>query len=261
MLRDSGLSVGIIVTTYNNIEALRLVIQSIHQQTRLPQEIIIADDGSNAVLSDYVGDLNELIPIKHCWLPDIDFRAARSRNLAIMKTSSKYLIFIDGDCWLPPDFIKSHLSLASPNKIIAGGRSLLTKAKTDALLREYNFSIIQEELRKLKFRRLYLGPLRDKVFNSWRNVRSCNLGIFRDAVFETAGFDESFIGWGKEDSDFILRCLNRGMLIRNGRFATSVIHLWHESSSKFKLSRNLKLLENTLENHSINPTRSSLSFL
>ena len=39
--------VSVIITTYNRPDALLLVLQSIKRQTKLPEEVIIADDGSN----------------------------------------------------------------------------------------------------------------------------------------------------------------------------------------------------------------------
>ena len=39
--------VSLIITTYNRPDALSIVLESVKKQTRLPDEIIIADDGSN----------------------------------------------------------------------------------------------------------------------------------------------------------------------------------------------------------------------
>jgi predicted glycosyltransferase involved in capsule biosynthesis len=46
------------------------------------------------------------------------------------------------------------------------------------------------------------------------------------------GFDESFVGWGHEDADFVLRLHNAGITRKNGYCATEVFHLWHRESSR-----------------------------
>ena len=42
-----GITISLIIATYNWPEALRLCLDSILRQTILPSEIIIADDGSD----------------------------------------------------------------------------------------------------------------------------------------------------------------------------------------------------------------------
>jgi predicted glycosyltransferase involved in capsule biosynthesis len=46
------------------------------------------------------------------------------------------------------------------------------------------------------------------------------------------GFDETFVGWGHEDADFVLRLHNAGLKRKNGFLATEVYHLWHRESSR-----------------------------
>ena len=41
-----SLTISVIVTTYNRPDALNLVLSALAQQTQLPNEVIIADDGS-----------------------------------------------------------------------------------------------------------------------------------------------------------------------------------------------------------------------
>ena len=41
--------VSLIITTYNRADALLLVLQSVENQSFIPLEVIIADDGSNNI--------------------------------------------------------------------------------------------------------------------------------------------------------------------------------------------------------------------
>jgi len=249
-------SVGIILTTYNRPDFLEAVLRSVEQQTIHPQEIIVADDGSSPITTELLGNYVQRLPIKHCWLPDNSFRAARSRNIAITKSKSKYLIFVDGDMLLPPTFVENHLRLSQPGKIVAGNRVLLSKDATKRLLNRADQKAHLYAFKSMKFLQLRLGKLRDLIGNDWKKVRTCNLSLFKDDILKAEGFDESFIGWGREDSDFIVRCIHNGFRIRNGRFAITCAHLWHEESPRFTLSHNEVRLNLTLSERLHKPTKS-----
>ena len=96
------MNTSLIITTYNRPEALELVLLSALKQTVMPDQIIIADDGSEEKTAELIQkfiDLNK-IPIIHSWQEDRGFRLSRSRNLAVSKSRDEYLIFIDGDMLL-----------------------------------------------------------------------------------------------------------------------------------------------------------------
>ncbi len=50
-------SVALILTTYNRPAALDRVLHSVARQTSLPEQVIIADDGSDASTTAVVGRL------------------------------------------------------------------------------------------------------------------------------------------------------------------------------------------------------------
>ena len=240
----------LIISTFMRPDALDIVLKSVANQTMKPSEVIIADDGSDSETSQLIRSWGYLLPIIHSWIPNTDFRAARARNCAVLKASSSYLVFIDGDCVLPQNFIARHLSLKSPGKIVAGGRSLLGMDISNKMLGEANNSS-KHLFSGIKFIHLPLGKLRDLRPKNWTSVRTCNLGVHRTDVLSIAGFDENFIGWGREDSDFVLRLLSAGIKVRSGRLAACVHHLWHPESPRKRLSTNDQLLEQTkIQNHS-----------
>ena len=78
------MKISLIVTTFDWKEALELTFQSVARQARLPDEVIIADDGSRADTGELVrawaGRLP--VPVRHIWQEDKGFRLARSRNHA-----------------------------------------------------------------------------------------------------------------------------------------------------------------------------------
>jgi hypothetical protein len=72
----------------------------------------------------------------------------------------------------------------------------------------------------------------------WRGARSCNLAVWRSDLERVDGFDASFTGWGREDSDLLIRLLRCGLRRKDGRFATGVIHLWHPQIDRTHLAAN-----------------------
>lgn len=115
------MKISVIVATYNWPSALRLSLQSLMRQTAHNFEIVVADDGSRNETRELIERLTKSspVPIIHSWQEDIGFSLARSRNQAVLKSHGDYLIFVDGDCIVPKDFVANHLKLAASGKVVA----------------------------------------------------------------------------------------------------------------------------------------------
>lgn len=249
-LRDiiNAMTVALVITTFNWPSALNLVLFSVANQTRIPDEVIIADDGSSVETQLIIERWAVRIPIIHTWLPNVEFRAARARNLALLKAESDYLVMIDGDCLLPPTFIEYHLRLAGSDRVVAGSRFLIGVKATAQILKAANSPSIPASLfQSSKFRHLPLGWLRDAQPFAWQVVRTCNLALPKEAVTLVSGFDESYVGWGREDSDFVVRLLRLGFSVRSGRFAVCVGHLHHEENGRESAEKNDSLFRETVK--------------
>jgi GT2 family glycosyltransferase len=85
-----------------------------------------------------------------------------------------------------------------------------------------------------------LGRVRNSF--SWRRIKSCNLGVWRSDLERVNGFDESFTGWGHEDSDLVVRLFHAGVKRKDGAFATEVFHLWHREAQRDQESSNRKVV-------------------
>ena len=240
------LQVALIITTYNRPDVLNLVLESVAQQSRWPDEVVICDDGSDSNTSAIIVSWSSQLPIRHAWCPDMNFRAALTRNLGILKSRAEILIFADGDCLLQPSFIESHLKLAQRGYVVSGGRYLLSDEQTKSLLKGPLTPC--EVFGNWKFSSWQLGPLRDFRPKNWESVRTSNLSVHREDALRIAGFDESYIGWGREDSDFVVRLIHSGVKIRSGRLATCVAHLYHPESPRDRLSVNDQRFSETLNN-------------
>jgi glycosyltransferase involved in cell wall biosynthesis len=214
--------------------------------------VVIADDGSGPATAALIASWKERLgrPLAHVWQPHEGFRAAEMRNRAIAASRGSYCVFLDGDCIPRPDFVATHRRLAEPGWFVAGNRVLLSRALTETVLR----ARLEPEIwpldtfvrerwrgginRLLPSLHLPLGPLRKAKPHGWRGCRSCNLAIWRVDLDRVDGFDASYTGWGKEDSDLLVRLLHAGVRHKDGRFATGVLHLWHPMADRSALPRN-----------------------
>ena len=77
-------------------------------------------------------------------------------------------------------------------------------------------------------------------------IQTCNMAFFRSDCVKVNGFNEDFIGWGREDSEFGARLLNAGVKRRDLRFGAVAYHLHHQGASRTMLDRNNQLLLETL---------------
>lgn len=232
--------VSLLVTTYNRFDALHLVLDTALNQSIVPKEIVICDDGSEPETTEglrrWSQSVDSRISIVHAWQPDSDFRAARVRNLGLLRVSTPFVIMIDGDCLLPYRFVEKHLALAERGWVTAGARYLLPSKLTERYISERNVDIWR--IKALKLLRIPLGRLRDVNPRGWSWVRTCNIGLYMEDVWRINGFDENYVGWGREDSDFVVRLINSGVKIRSGRFATTVVHLYHPELDRASLNSN-----------------------
>ena len=230
------MKVSLLITTFNRSDALDLVLQTVAGQTRIPDEVVVCDDGSSVETTILVRQWERKLPIRYAWQPDRGFRAARSRNLGILNSSANYLVWIDGDCLLPPRFLENHLQLARSGYLVAGGRHLLSNNETQKL--QEGVLPVEIAFSHWKFRTLCMGVLRDLHSGIWETVRTCNLGLHRNDLEAIGGFDEAYLGWGREDSDFVVRLIHQGMKVRSGRLAACVAHLQHSERLRDQLSEN-----------------------
>lgn len=246
------MKITLVITTYNWPDALFLVIKSIRNLTIFPDEIIVADDGSNDETRELIAAINQEFEMNiiHSWQQDNGFRAARSRNNAIYKSSGDYIILIDGDVILHPNFVKDHIDNAEEGFFIQGSRVLLNKNQTKkALLRKIvNFSFFDSGLknRKNSINSKLLSLIFSNKKNHLNGVKSCNMAFYKKDFIKINGFNNDFEGWGREDSEFVVRMINSGVNRKNIRFSAIQFHLWHNENSRIFLAKNDAILEDAI---------------
>jgi glycosyltransferase involved in cell wall biosynthesis len=232
--------IALVVTTHERPDALAAVLDTIARQSEPPQELIVTDDGSGpatrAVIEAFAQ--NARYPIRHVWQPHEGFRAARARNAAVAATSGDYIVFVDGDMLLHPEFLADHRRAARPGRWIQGLRIPLDDAATAAALASDTARTALAERRVGFPRRPYalrmsaLAPADSAVANLFVAVKACNLAAWRTDLDRINGFDERFVGWGPEDKDLAARLGRAGCARRTLIFGGLAWHLAHPPATR-----------------------------
>ena len=227
----------LLISTYNRPEALDVVLQSVARQIPLPDEIVIADDGSGEETKKLIKRWQESdklpVKIKHIWQEDRGFRKSKILNKALAASVGDYIIQIDGDTYIHPKFMKDHLEMARPGTFIKGSRVSLDQELTEKICRTGKLtfpSFLSAHIirhREKAFRNKFLRN-KFEYFNPHDlSALGCNMAYMRQDAIDINGYDEEFEGWGHEDTDFSMRLALNGVMKRNLRYSALVYHLWH----------------------------------
>lgn len=247
------MKISLIITTYNWKEALALSLKSAMAQTERPLEIIIADDGSSADTAEMIEALarKSPVPLHHSWQEDRGFRLSASRNKALARARGDYIILIDGDILLEEHFIHDHKKFARSGYFVQGSRVLINEKLSREILHEQRlmgaFCTKGVENKKNCIRSNILAALFSFTSSNSQGVRTCNFAFWRKDAVAVNGFNEEFVGWGREDSEFTVRLLNHGLTRRNMKFNALAYHLFHPMNDRTHLAENDEILQKTID--------------
>ena len=239
------MQVSLFVTTYNWPEALAVTLKSVLSQSRPPEEIVIADDGSDSKTADVIREVLGPSGLRwsHIRHEHKEVRQSRIKNLAVRHSGHPYLIFVDQDVVLHHDFVADHMTMAEKGIFLQGKRSLLPEHLTKEVLANGTFRAPSFWLKGLKNRKntlrlLSLGKQMARPKDFETSLRGCNLSMFRSDFMKVDGFDETFDGtWGREDSDICYRLFHAGVKIKFLWFMAIQYHLYHGSTLNWDRTR------------------------
>ena len=266
-------ALSVIVTTYNRPNALRAVLDGLLAQSRNDFEVIVADDGSGEPTRAIVDQVKTAFSgrLLHAWQEDRGFRISAARNLAAQRASGSYLVFLDGDCVPRTHFVETYVRAAHPHRILRGSRVLCSQRLTERIeagleaAHRFSHRMLRDHRRSgdinrfSVLRRGWLDRIRVLASSvrsrNWKKLRGCNFMVPASAYAAVGGCDESFEGWGYEDSDLCIRLINLGLRIRQAPVQTCVLHLWHRENPREFTGENLARLHATLRSGRTLPTR------
>lgn len=236
--------VALVVSTFDRPAALARLLASVAAQSRAPDELVVADDGSDEATARLVRAHAAAAahPVRHAWQPHEGFRVARARNAAVARTSAEYLVFVDGDMVLDPEFLADHVEAARPRHWVQGCRLPLPADATTAVLAGSAPGAHRAALdwrHRLQARR---APAAARALVALAPallaVKACNQGVWRRDFAGVNGFDEAYVGWGSEDKDLCARLRMAGVRPRGLLFAALAWHLHHPPASRAAAARN-----------------------
>jgi len=241
-------SLALIINSFEQPEYLERVLAAVAHQTVAPEEVLLADDGSGEatrlVFAKWAA--GQKVSSAHVWQRHQGFRRARILNQAIARTQSDYLVFLDGDTIPHPQFVADHRRLMQQKAFIQGHRALIKQqaavwfgVKTFAP--ERRRALWQGQLEGWKHAFRWPRPLLRRP-TDLRGIRGCNLGIWRADLISVNGYNEAFVGWGREDSELAVRLMNIGVQRLDARGWALCYHLWHPPASRTSLAVNDELL-------------------
>ena len=262
------MKVSVIISVYNKLDFLKLVIAGFERQSFTDFELVVADDGSG---EEFTSGLKEIIDsvdlaIQHIWHPDNGWQKNIILNKAIRSSKGEYLIFIDGDCIPHKDFVKDHYELSKKGELLAGRRVRLSEKISNQLtdkrvkdgwiernigskilLDSWFGKTIQVE-KGIRLRGIVSNKVSREI--NGREILGCNFSIHKEELVEINGFDERYSGPGiGEDIDIDLRYTNSGgkiMLLRN---CAAQYHIYHLELPRSAKKENLELFnEHKTEN-------------
>ena len=249
------LCTSVILSTYNEPKWLEKVIIGFQSQSELPDELIIADDGSTNETKKVINKLIAVspFPIVHVWQEDNGFQKTKILNKALHEVMGEYIVFTDGDCIPRNDFIKVHKKNAQKGYFLSGGYFKLPLQTSQSITAQdikngnaFNINWLVKNGLKKTYKTLKLSALgwQQKVLTfltpagaTWNGHNAS--GWFSD-ILHAKGFDER-MQYGGEDREFGERLFNAGIKSKQLRYSAIVVHLDHKHSyvqSEMKLKNN-----------------------
>jgi glycosyltransferase involved in cell wall biosynthesis len=241
-------SLALIINTFNQPEYLARVLNAVARQEVRSAEVLLADDGSGDETRQVFGAWasRQTIRGEHVWQKNEGFRRSRILNQAIAKATSEYLVFLDGDTIPHPQFVADHGRLARVGAFVQGHRALVAEQAAvwfgrNEFAADRRRAAIRGQLQGVKHAWRWPWPL-VRAREDLRGIRGCNLGIWRSDLLHANGYNEDFVGWGREDSELAVRLMNNGVRRLDVRGQALCYHLWHPPASRAGLNTNDELL-------------------
>lgn len=247
------MKLSVIVTTYNAVRPLELVLCGIARQTRAPDEVLIADDGSGPETARLVESWRARLPVplRHVWQVDRGFRKGRIANEAAGRAAGDQLIFLDGDAIPHRRFVDDHARLAATGKVLCGRRvrlgpklspqvdpELVRRGRLESLFGPVARSALTGDTARFTLG-IRLPTLLARCFHPRsRKLMGVNFSLPRSAFARVNGYDERWGNWG-EDRDLELRLRRSGMPFYPLLNRAVVYHLHHETRAMTPATREL----------------------
>jgi glycosyltransferase involved in cell wall biosynthesis len=243
-------ALSIIIAVYKNIAALDLVFKSLAQQSFQDFEVIVAEDNDGIAMRNFIQNVENqfFFKIKHISQPDIGFRKNKALNQAIRVSAADYLVFIDGDCLLHPQFLAAHYRHRVSGFGLFGRRVMLSETLTNRLYETCDlnslsiFNLIVNHCQRIDCA-FYIPFLKPKIHVE-TGIWGCNWSIHKSALQAINGYDEDYVKAGiGEDTDLEWRLFATGIQLKKIKHLAIQYHLYHVENYASTLENEEILIE------------------
>ena len=192
---------SLIIPVYNRPNEVEELLDSLTRQSETNFEVVIVEDGSKETCQHVVEAFKDKLDVSYSYIPNGG--PGNARNYGAKQSKGDYLIVLDSDCILPPDYIKSvNKELKETGADAFGGPDKASDSFTD-VQKAINYSMTSF---------FTTGGIRggkkkmDKFY-----PRSFNMGVRQEVYHALGGFSRLRFG---EDIDFSIRIFKGGYTCR-----------------------------------------------
>ena len=192
---------SVIIPVFNRPDEVDELLQSLCEQQFRDFEVLVVEDGSSLPCAEVVAKYSQMLNVHYYNKPNSG--PGQTRNYGAERSQGEYLIILDSDCILPPDYfnaIEEELSRKSAEAFGGPDRA------------HHSFSNIQKAINYSMTSFFTTGGIRggkkkmDKFY-----PRSFNMGVKREVYLQLGGFSMMRFG---EDIDFSIRIFKAGCSCR-----------------------------------------------
>lgn len=233
------MKITVIISVYNNSSHLLKCLTSLNNQSLLPDEVILTDDGSQEDIRTIVSQNSHdyHFSLIFCQQADKGFRLASCKNNGIRLASNDLIVFLDQDIITSQNYLETINQYIKENNFLVSlpvrtNQRQLDQLSLDKIANfDYKNIITAQQFLKLKkqFRKEQFYYFLNKLHLRRRGVklRGGCFATYKKNLVKINGFDENFVFWGNEDDDLGRRLANIGIHGYYPFRKDYAIHLYH----------------------------------
>jgi GT2 family glycosyltransferase len=216
---------SLIMAVNNRSQYARQSLAGLLRQTRLPANIILADDGStDESLDDAVAEYRRLLPVPLLRVWHEHRTEGWGKPVIVNKavqSAREYIMFMDSDSILHPRCIAEHYRYRRKGRALKGRNVSLSAERTRKLIPR-RFEGHSKRYDVISSIHLPFAVIRKRNFLSGRNF-----AMWKSDFIDVNGYDNTFVRIGHEDLDLSVRLRNNGVRIAGIHGQCINRHLWH----------------------------------
>jgi GT2 family glycosyltransferase len=178
------ITVSLIIPTWNRLEELKLLLESLASQKRQDMEVWVVDNGSVDGTVDHVRSLGGRF---HVIANPVNLGPAEARNQGIVRSRGRYVWFVDSDCvFADADVVGRALDVMESNPSIGALGGEINLDRGGRPLYRVKFFRRNGETRNILYRD------RDVHLMECDYLPTCNCLTRRELLLRWGGFDPEY---------------------------------------------------------------------